>query len=354
MGVLGSFKWPLGVAVCLYAVSSAAQGSQSDKVAADALFDAARELMELGKYDEACPKLADSQRLDPGIGTLLNLGRCYSANGQTASAWATYREAAAAARAEGQAEREALARDEASKLEPRLTRVIIRVFDGGAAAGVTVKRDGEELPQSLWGVPMPVDPGQHTMEASAPGKTPRNATFEAKGEGAVIEVKVPPLSDAPGVTAPPPAAVEPPAPAQQPAATANPVTITDQPAASPSGADQTQRIVGYVAAGLGVAAGATGVAFGLKGNDQNSQAKELCKDAPDACPQPDYDRIMSLRDAAEKNYRNSYIFYGVGAALLGTGVVLLLTADSAPAGVAWSIEGGVGPNGAVARLGGVF
>lgn len=335
--------WCVGLAVVLSAATGSAQSGQSDKVAADALFDAARDLMDQGRYAEACPKLADSQRLDPGIGTLLNLGRCYAESGQTASAWATYREAAAAARAEGQAERETLARDEAAKLEPRLTRVVIRVSDAAAAAGVVVKRDGQELPRSLWGVPTPVDPGEHTLEAAAPRKHPHHTKFDARGEGATLEVEVPALSEAP---APLPSSVGTAAAAQPPAR--KPATVADSPPSPPSSGG-TQRWVGYAIGGVGVAAGVTGVLFGLTGYGQDQDARALCKETPDDCPS--IDQIMSLREAAQKNYTYSYIAYGIGGALLVTGAVLVLTApDSSDAEVAASI----GPQGGVVQFRGSF
>ncbi len=310
----------------------AAQTGPSDKVAADALFDAARDLMEQGRYAEACPKLADSQRLDPGIGTLLNLGRCYAVSGQTASAWTTYREAAAAARAEGQTERETLARDEATKLEPKLTRVVIRVSEAAAAAGVVVSRDGQELPRSLWGVPTPVDPGRHTLEASAQGKHPHRATFDARGEGATLEVEVPALSDAPGA---PPSQT----PASPAAATggSEPAAVTDSPPAHASSSG-TQRWLGYAIGGVGAAAGVTGVLFGLKGYGQDQDARALCKETPDDCPS--IDRIMDLRETAQKNYTYSYIAYGIGGALLVTGAVLVFTAPNDS-----QVAAGVGPQG---------
>src|SRR5678815_2674366 len=70
-----------------------------------ALFDDAKRLMASGRAAEACPKLAESQRLDPGVGTLLNLGDCYDQTGKPSRAWATFREAEAAALREGQSDR---------------------------------------------------------------------------------------------------------------------------------------------------------------------------------------------------------------------------------------------------------
>ena len=52
-----------------------AQGT--NKVAAEALFEDGRRLVAAGSFTEACPKFADSERLDPSPGTLLNLASCY-------------------------------------------------------------------------------------------------------------------------------------------------------------------------------------------------------------------------------------------------------------------------------------
>src|SRR4051812_10257047 len=74
-----------------------AQVSPEVRSASVALFDEARRLMADGKFAEACPKLEESQRMDPGIGILFNLGDCYEHLGRTASAWISFRDVASIA-----------------------------------------------------------------------------------------------------------------------------------------------------------------------------------------------------------------------------------------------------------------
>src|SRR6187431_1087071 len=106
----------LGLA--LYAGSAAAQASASDKAAAEALFDQGVRLMKQNGFAEACPKLEESYRIDPAVGTLLYLGECYERVGKTASAWATFREAASLATNSGQPDRARVAAARAQELEP--------------------------------------------------------------------------------------------------------------------------------------------------------------------------------------------------------------------------------------------
>src|SRR5688572_5284659 len=109
----------------LFAAEPAPAQDASGKAAAEALFENGVQLMKAGRFADACPKLETSQRVDPGVGTLLYLAECYERLGRTASAWATFREAESLARASNQADRARTAQARAQKLEPELSYLTV-------------------------------------------------------------------------------------------------------------------------------------------------------------------------------------------------------------------------------------
>jgi serine/threonine-protein kinase len=202
----------LALAMFLAALVGGAGDARADTAAAQALFDAARQLMAQGRHAEACPKLEESQRLDPGIGTQFNLAACYEHIGRTASAWSMFLEVAGAAKAAGQPEREKVARQRAAALEAKLTRLTITA-PPDAPEDLQVKRDGAPVGRAQWGIPVPVDPGKHTVEAVARGRRPFARTVELTTPGASETVAIPRLPAGRVAT---PAAPPPPPPATGP------------------------------------------------------------------------------------------------------------------------------------------
>ena len=245
----------------------------SSQAAAQALFEQARQLMADGKYAEACPKLVESERLDPGAGTLLNLGHCYEKNGQTASAWVTFKDAAAAADLKHRADWSARAKERAQALEKTLSRLTIEVPPDARVSGLQVRRDGVEVGAAVWGTPIPIDPGDHTIEAAAPAKKTwkKTATLGASAEQALVVI--PSLQDEPGPSgasaqvAPTPVATTPTPAASVPMSSAPPPEQSD---------GSTQRAIGLVVGGAGIVGIAVGAVFGGIALGNESSSKSLC------------------------------------------------------------------------------
>jgi hypothetical protein len=302
----------------------AAYGQAGDKATAEALFADGRKLMSQGNYREACPKFEASLKLDPGVGAMLNLADCYEKNGQTASAWAEFREASAAARAAGSKDREDLARQRAAALDPKLSRLTIVV--GKQSAQVT--RDGTAVDAAAFGTAMPVDPGKHVIEASAIGKKKWSATVDVAASGAKVTVEVPALADEAQVGARPPLV---------PGATKE----VDQPSSGSS----SQRTIAIGAGAVGIVGLAAGALFGLK-------AKSSWNDADGSCP-AHVNCSQTAVDAASdaKNQATiSTVAFAVGAVGVVGAAVLWFTAPKSSEGET-KVSFGVGPTGVLVRGG---
>ena len=298
----------------LSARTALADPSISDKTAAETLFAEGKKQFSQKRYAEACKSFSESQRLDPGVGTLLNLAVCYEKQGKLASAWTIYREAAAAARASKQTSREQMARKGADALEPRLAKLTIVTAAGDLPPQMQILRDGEVVPPSLWGVAAAVDPGMHQLEVTAPGREKWSAQVAANaGESSTITVPV----------------LKPDASAAQARAKVATTTAASKPASVPPPSDEpplpagsTQKIVGIVAVGAGVVVTGIGAYFGGKAISTYRGAE--CNDANKCTPEG-----LETQDQGIAYGTTATIAVTGGLVAIATGVVLLLTAPSA-------------------------
>jgi len=294
-----------------------AQESAADKAAADALFDDGRRLMADKKWDEACPKLAESLKLSQRLGTLLNLATCHAEQGKTASAWAEFNEAAAIAKREKSKEREKLAKKSAEKLEKRLARVRFTLPKG--LEGATLEIDGTAISAGVLGTALPIDPGTRDVKVSAPGKKAWTKQLEIRDEAGTTSVEVPALEAEEAA----PASVPEKAPRPEKAPASDPA-----PKARSSGGST----LGWVALGVGVVGVGVGSYFGLRTFSKKSESEDHCGEA---IGQSDSNRCtqkgLDLRDEAKSAATFSTIGFAVGAVGVGAGVVLLLSSGgSAP------------------------
>lgn len=297
------------------APSAFAQSSASSKAAAEALFDEGLKQMKAGQFSEACPKLEESQRIDPGVGTLLYLAECYEKSGRIASAWATFREASSLAGASGQADRERTARERAQKIEGQLSYITIAASpETKALRGLTIIVGCNTLGSGLVGTPTPIDPGEQRVEVSAPGREPFVTTVKVEAARR-YEVNVPPLREQPQTATGAQVPAEPP-PAVAPAIFA---PLNEPPAAKSS----PLKTIGLVAGGVGIVGIGVGSYFGLRAiskmneaTDEGSCANGLCQVAEDL------EKTEQAADAAVI----SNVAFAAGGALLVTGVALFVFA----------------------------
>jgi hypothetical protein len=288
-------------AAIVLAGASLARGAD-EEATARALFSEGRRLAAAGDYAAACPKFEDSYRLDPGIGTNFNLADCFEHIGRTASAWARFLDVAAATRAAGQGEREKVARARAEALEPRLARLIIVVSQ--PVDGLAIRRDGTSVGEASWGVAVPIDPGTHLVEASAPHKLAWSLSAEVPQTPGDVRVEVPVLADAP--------------PNPPPAAPASVVAATGvQPSAVEVGPPRRARTPVVIALGaVGLAGLTVGTIYGIKFLLANDQLSTICIHTPNACPQSDYQHFNQLRADAYQYRTYEFVGFGVGTAAL--------------------------------------
>lgn len=181
LAVASTFAFVLATSLAVPGVASA-QGAPTpisapdgDAARADALFEEGRALMASGDHAAACPKLEESQRIRPGIGTLFNLADCHEKTGQLVLAYREFTEVAERTKVALQADREKIARERLAALEAKVPVVIVTLPDDLEDA--TILLDGTELPPSQMGVPQPLEPGEHVITATAPGDEPVEQRF---------------------------------------------------------------------------------------------------------------------------------------------------------------------------------
>jgi hypothetical protein len=298
----------LALAGCLACatVAPAARAQSTDRVLAEALFREGRDLMAHDKVHEACDKFGESYRLDPALGTLINLALCHEKDGKTASAWAEFNDAASEAAAEKD-DREAFARKHLAALAAELPRLTITVAPATSGLpSLELRIDGHPVGRAAWSSPFPIDPGDHEVSAGAAGKKPFALKFSVPRGAGATGVSIPLLEDAPEAKAGPPPA---------------PAVAEPPPSQSASGSGRTQRTIGIIVGGVGVAGLAVGTILGVRAIGLKKDRDALCSSG-NICDPSGVAKDQHARDTA----LGSTIGFVAGGALLAGGVVLFLTA----------------------------
>ena len=267
----GGFVRAALVAGVITAVS-AGQAHGKDAALAQTLFNEGRALMSAKRVPEACAKFAESQRLDPATGTLLNLAACHEKAGKLATAWAEYVQAQAAARRNNRPDRVQFAGEHIAALEKRLSYLTVHVPAAARIPDLEVALDGTELGPAAWEMAAPIDPGGHRVTATVSGRTVfgRDVMFAQPGERQVVDVVFAAPSPSPKLAP----------------ESANPAPVLvgpSAPAAAESPAWWNRRGTALAIGGAGVALVAVGAVFGLRAYSEWKDRDKQCGDPTRAC-----------------------------------------------------------------------
>ena len=327
---------PVVLFATIVAPVHADEPSAENRALAEVLFREAKALSDKEQFEQACPKFQESHRLDPKPGTVLNLAVCHEKQGKVASAWLDYLDAANLAARAGQKDRAKFAKEQAEKLEKTIPRIVVRVPE--TTAGLVVKLDKVALSEAAWGSAGPINPGEHTIEANAPGFVAWSKTVTIEKTPGNVEIIVPKLEPEP-----PPKPVDNPAdkPIDQP--TDKPTDkLTDKPTdkptdTSPKPVSQEKHVpasepkpsefnkplwIGVAAGGVGLAGIIAGTVFGVQTFNLRDQGNTECGPAPSYtfCTTKGLDLHAQAHDSAILS-TTGFVIGGVG---IGAGALLVI------------------------------
>ncbi|MCC6557382.1 MAG: hypothetical protein IT372_30900 [Polyangiaceae bacterium] len=155
-------------ALILGPLAARAEGS-----AAEALFLEGRAALENGDYETACRKFQASLDVSGAIGPLLNLADCEEKRGRLATALSLWQKGAARLADKPKDERRKVVQERIEVLEERAPTISLSLAPG-APPGTRVRVDGAEVADLSR--PIPLDPGDHEVIASAKGREDDRAT----------------------------------------------------------------------------------------------------------------------------------------------------------------------------------
>jgi hypothetical protein len=172
---------------------------RADDVAARAAADHADALQKAGKFEEACAYREVAAKESSDFRAKWESGMCYEGLGKTATAWLAYDRALQFALAQSSLhaddtllkEQVKRAKIKVAQIAPTVPKLRLAVAD--KAPGLTIFRGEEAIGESLWATDIPLDPGDYSLAANAPGYQQFSIKVTLK-VGEVTTVTIPSLT----------------------------------------------------------------------------------------------------------------------------------------------------------------
>jgi hypothetical protein len=289
-------------------LNAKAAHAQDSAATADVLFNDARAAMAAKKFDAACAKFRESNRLDPAVGTLFNLANCEAQRGQLVTAWTLYRQVLEKLPPDDS--RASVAKAQIQSLDARIPRLTIRAR-GEMPAGTVVTIAGLALSPASLNSPLPLNPGRYAISVASPGRSTQEFSVAlAEGDAAEFPVFVGASASAPVTPG---------------------AEVSRGESASTDDDDRNNReLFAYTGIGVGAAGFTLGIITGLVGLHQESLGSQSCSDVTRTCNQAGYDANQSAKSLATV----STVGFVVGLLAGGAGTYLWLTLPDTKAAAA--------------------
>ena len=296
----------LGVLVAAAIVAMAGPAVAQSEAEAEQLFRDGKQLMQDGKFKEACDAFEASNRVAPAITTLLNLADCREKNGQLATAWVTYLEVERKTRDDAkQKSVSKVAKERAAAIEPRLSYLTISVPRESVIDGLQLTRDGKAIDEGLWNRAVPIDGGSYTIGGHAPGHEQWSTVVNVPIEKGRVSVDVPKFKNAERLV------VE---------GNGGDDDDGDELVDTPSTFTGKRKAALGVGA-VGVLAFAGGVVLGMQAKTAEDDALAICQASP--CARAD--EANELGDKAESRALLANVSFGVAAVAVAGAAFLWFT-----------------------------
>jgi hypothetical protein len=273
----------------------------ADESPARTLYGEAVAAFKAGDVRTACAKLDESYKLEAVTQTLFALAKCRQREGRLATAYAQFQELEKRSQRENDTARASEARARLKEIEPKLSQTVMKLASHPEVS--EVKIDGRSIPRTEWAAPILLDAGAHTFVFSGPGKVDLVKSIYVQ-EGDILTFEINPLMDVD--------AFLPPAPPQSSPA---PSASSSEASASASTDGGSNKTLGYILGGAGIASIAFGSVMGVVAIGHKSDADDLF-----ARRDPSF---KDADDAASTTALVSTITIGVGVALVGAGAYFL-------------------------------
>ncbi len=161
------------------------------KAEAQKLYEDGARDMEVDAYSRACPKFEAAFKILPDhIRTGVTLAECLDKLGKPANALSVLETVALLAKARGDANKLAEVEASIADVDKRAPKLTIRVPAAVATTpGFALSRNGVPIPRAAWETPVPLDPGEYELEASAVDKPTWKTTVRLSiGKAQTVEV----------------------------------------------------------------------------------------------------------------------------------------------------------------------